>query len=389
MRIIFHIDMNAFYANCEISQHPEFRGKPIVICHNSKRSVVSTASYEARQFGISSAMPLFMAKEKCSDLIVVEPHFNLYHELSQKFFDIVYTYSKKVEIASIDECYVDMSDYFTVTHAQPYVVAKEIQDRILSTLSLPCSIGISPNKFLSKMASDMKKPLGITIITQKNLKVGDMYGIGKKTAPKLEEAGIKTIGDIANYDNYQTIRQFLGKNTLIYYNRANGRDLSPVIYEDTDMKSIGHSTTFESDISDEDSLKEEFKKVCLTVSERASKHDMYSNCIVITLKYTRFHSVTRQMLVQDYINDYEKIYSYVMMLFTKHYTHEPLRLIGVTLNNVKRKDSIIQQMNIFDTKNNKTDPIDSLIENINKMTSAHLIKAKDYRPDSKRHDGNS
>ena len=117
MRIIFHIDMNAFYANCEISQHPELRGKPIVICHNSKRSVVSTASYEARQFGISSAMPLFMAKEKCSDLIVVEPHFNLYHELSQKFFDIVYTYSKKVEIASIDECYVDMSDYFTVTHA--------------------------------------------------------------------------------------------------------------------------------------------------------------------------------------------------------------------------------------------------------------------------------
>ena len=312
MRIIFHIDMNAFYANCEISQHPELKGKPIVISHNSKRSVVSTASYEAREFGIHSAMPLFMAKEKCPDLIVVEPHFNLYHNLSQRFFEIVYTYSKKVEIASIDECYVDMSDYFTLTHAQPYIVAKEIQDKILETLSLPCSIGISPNKFLSKMASDMKKPLGITIITQRNLKevlwpikVGDMYGIGKKTAPKLEEVGIKTIADIANYDNYQTIRQFLGKNTLIYYNRANGRDLSPVVYEDTDMKSIGHSTTFESDISDEDSLKEEFKKVCLTVAERASKHDMYSNCVVITLKYTRFKSVTRQMLVQEYMNDYD------------------------------------------------------------------------------------
>lgn len=113
MRIIFHIDMNAFYANCEISQHPELKGKPIVISHNSKRSVVSTASYEAREFGIHSAMPLFMAKEKCPDLIVVEPHFNLYHNLSQRFFEIVYTYSKKVEIASIDECYVDMSDYFT------------------------------------------------------------------------------------------------------------------------------------------------------------------------------------------------------------------------------------------------------------------------------------
>lgn len=394
MRIIFHIDMNAFYANCEISTHPELKGKPIVISHESRRSVVSTASYEARKFGVSSAMPLFMAKEKCPHLIVVEPHFSLYHELSQKFFHIVYTYSKKVEIASIDECYVDMSDYFMKTKQQPYIVAKEIQNRILSELSLPCSIGISPNKFLSKMASDMKKPLGITIITQRNirevlwpLKVGDMFGIGKKTAPKLEEAGIKTIGDVANYKNYQTLRQFLGKNTLIYYNHANGKDLSPVIYEETDMKSIGNSTTFEFDINDEDSVKEEFKKVCSTVSERAKKYNMYSNCIVITLRYSRFNTVTRQMLVNEYINDYEKIYSYVMMLFSKHYNHQPIRLIGVTLNNVKRKESIIEQINIFDHDSKEVDLVDSLIDRINKTTSAHLIKAKDYHPD-KYHNGN-
>lgn len=394
MRIIFHIDMNAFYANCEISQHPELRGKPIVISHDSRRSVVSTASYEARQYGISSAMPLYKAKEKCADLIVVEPHFKLYHELSQKFFKIIYTYTKKVEIASIDECYADMSDYFMETHQQPYVVAKNIQDRILSELSLPCSIGISPNKFLSKMASDMKKPLGITIITQRNLKevlwplkVGDMFGIGKKTAPKLEEAGIKTIGDVANYSNYQILRQYLGKNTLIYYNHANGKDLSPVVYEETDMKSIGNSTTFEFDISDEDSLKEEFKKVCSTVSERAQKYNMYSNCVVITLRYAGFNTVTRQMLINEYINDYEKLYGYAMMLFSRHYTHTPLRLIGVTLNNVKRKEAIIEQINIFDHITEKADPVDHLINEINKMTNAHLIKAKDYHPD-RYHNGN-
>ena len=397
-RLIFHIDVNSAFLSWTALERlaqgdsVDLRTIPAIVGGDTstRHGVVLAKSIPAKAFGITTGEPVVNALRKCPHLVMASPDHSMYHEKSRLLMEHLSGICPDIEQVSIDECYMDMSDYFTLTHAQPYAVAKEIQDNILSTLSLPCSIGISPNKFLSKMASDMKKPLGITIITQRNLKevlwpikVGDMYGIGKKTTPKLEEVGIKTIADIANYDNYQTIRQFLGKNTLIYYNRANGRDLSPVVYEDTDMKSIGHSTTFESDISDEDSLKEEFKKVCLTVAERASKLDMYSNCVVITLKYTRFKSVTRQMLVQEYMNDYEKIYSYVMMLFNKHYTHEPLRLIGVTLNNVKRKEAIIEQMNIFDAKNEAVDPIDSLIENINKMTSAHLIKAKDYRINGK------
>ncbi len=388
IRVIFHIDMNAFFANCEISQHPELKGKPIVIAHDSRRSVVSTASYEARAYGIHSAMPLYQAKEKCKNLIVVEPHFSLYRALSKAFFDIVSSYSYILQPASIDECYVNVSDYIVKNKIHPADLAKEIQGRIYRELHLPCSIGISPNKFLSKMASDMKKPMGITMITKSNLRevlwpldVSEMFGIGKKTAPKLKAAGIKTIGDVANYDNYQTLRLILGRSALIFYNKANGHDDSKVIWRETDAKSIGNSTTFEEDLVDEEVLAERFKALCLNVSQRAQKSNMLSNTIQITLKYNLTTSTNRQMNLNHYTNSYEEIYSYVMMLFKNHYKHQPVRLIGVTLNNVMRKDAIKVQMSIFDQeRNEESSPelrVDDIIKGLNKNNHLHLMKASD------------
>ncbi|MCD7807986.1 MAG: DNA polymerase IV [Erysipelotrichaceae bacterium] len=191
MQIIFHIDLNAFFASAEMTQNPHLKGKPLVVAHNSRRSIVSTASYEARAYGIHSAMPLYKAKENCRDLIIVEPHFELYHQLSDSFFKIVESYTNLIEIASIDECYADMSTYIINNHLQPYNLALEIQEKVYQKLNLQCSIGISYNKFLAKMASDMKKPMGITMITNKNyqsklwpLPISDMYGIGKKNCAK-------------------------------------------------------------------------------------------------------------------------------------------------------------------------------------------------------------
>ena len=200
LQIIFHIDLNAFFASAEISQNPQLVGKPIVVCRESRRSIITTASYEARKYGIHSAMPLFQAKKLCPQLITVPPHFALYKTLSQEFFQIISTFSKKLEVASIDECYVDMTEYIQEHHLQPYQVAQNIQKKVYNTLNLQCSIGIAPNKFLAKMASDMKKPMGITILTKRNFKeklwhlpVGQMHGIGKKTVPKLEQHGIYTM----------------------------------------------------------------------------------------------------------------------------------------------------------------------------------------------------
>ncbi len=359
MQIIFHIDLNAFFASAEISVHPELKGKPIVICRESKRSIVTTASYEARKFGIHSAMPLFQAKKLCPHLISVEPHFELYKTLSQNFFEIIATFSPYLEVASIDECYVDMTEYFQNHQEHPQNVAKKIQEKIYDTLLLQCSIGIAPNKFLAKMASDMKKPMGITTITNKDIKtklwplsIKDMIGIGKKTQPKLFELGIETIGDIANYHNYEKIKPIFGKNTLIFYQRANGKDFSKINYSKNELKSVGNSTTFESDSNDEQFIRKKFKELSQEVSKRAKKRGLISNSISITLKYSREKSRTKQMIIENYTNEEEIIYGTSLLLFENIYHGELLRLVGVSLNNVIHYKDLNQQISLFDYSDN-------------------------------------
>ena len=346
--------MNAFFASCELKQHPEYKNKPLIVAHNSRRGIVTTASYEARKYGIHSAMPTYLALEKCPQLIVVEPHFDLYRKTSQQFFDIVSTYSSKIEIASIDECYVDVSDAVFV-HGGILEMAQKIQHDVLSQLNIPCSIGISPNKFLSKMASDMKKPMGITIITRSNIKnllwplpISDMVGIGKKTAPKLVEAGIKTIGDLADPKNYHTARKILGTHALIYCQRANGYDFSKVDNVDHDSKSLGHSTTFPIDTTDEDIIMETLQKLTQQISDRANKHHLVGNNVAITIKYSRLETIVRSTTLTDYTNDYETLIANILMLFERHYDNRPIRLLGVSLNNTMNEKQRFKQLSLFD-----------------------------------------
>lgn len=386
MQIIFHIDLNAFFANAEIAVNPSLKGKPVVISGESRRGIVSTASYEARKFGIHSAMPLFKAKELCPNLISIPPNFELYKSLSHQFFEVLSEYSLILEVASIDECYLDMTEYILERSKDPYTVAREIQNEVLTRLNLPCSIGIAPNKFLAKMASDMKKPLGITVITNSNFKsliwplqVEDMMGVGKKTAPKLHELGIHTIGDIANYANYDIIRTIFGKNTLIYYHKANGKDSSKVNPVKNELKSVGNSTTFERDSNDETFIKSVFKQLSKEVSSRAKKRGLVSNSISITLKYTRELSKTKQMIIDTYTNDVEKIYSTALILFDSFYNEEMLRLVGVSLNNVIQESSITKQISLFESEKEEIkDKTKDLLENLNSnFKNIQFIKASD------------
>ena len=247
MQVIFHIDLNAFYASAEISRNPSLKGKPIVISGKSKRSIITTASYEARKYGIHSAMPLFQAKQLCKDLIILPADFELYHRLSNEFFTIIASYSEILEVASIDECYLDVTSIIQEKKIHPVVLAKDIQTKVYEQLNLQCSIGISPNKFLAKMASDMKKPMGITVLTRNNLKevmwpldIKDMFGISKKTHPKLRAVGINTIGDLADYKNYDNLKKVIGKNALLVYRKANGIDTNTVDYGHNEVKSVGN-----------------------------------------------------------------------------------------------------------------------------------------------------
>ncbi len=387
MQIIFHIDLNAFYASAEISRNPNLEGKPLVISGKSKRSIITTASYEARKFGIHSAMPLFQAYKKCKNLIVLPADFELYHRLSNEFFSIISSYSEILEVASIDECYVDVTKVIQDKNYHPVELARRIQNDVYEQLNLKCSIGISPNKFLAKMASDMKKPMGITILTRSNLKelmwplyIKYMFGIGKKTQPRLREVGIMTIGDIANYNNYNKLRQIIGKNALLLYRRANGIDNRVVDTKQNELKSVGNSITLPHDTLDEIILLDTLKQLARQVSMRAAKRNLISNSISITIKYTRFESVNRQTTINSYINDYEYILSTAKMLFDAHYDGRPVRLLGISLNNTINKKNYKEQLNIFNSTNDieKDKDIQTIIENINnKFEKTIVTKASD------------
>ncbi len=391
MQIIFHIDMNAFFASCELNEHPEYRNKPLIVAHNSRRGIVTTASYEARKYGIHSAMPIYLALEKCPKLIIAEPHFELYRKTSSQFFDIIANYSDKIEIASIDECYVDVSDIVN-QYGGIYQTALKMQTEVFEKLNIQCSIGISPNKFLSKMASDMKKPMGITMIIRSNIKeklwplpIDDMYGIGKKTAPKLKELGILTIGDLANSKNFDIVRNILGNHTLLYYQHANGLDFSKLHIESRALKSVGHSTTFQNDVSDETQIKEILQDLTQHIVARAKKRHLVGNNISITMKYSRFESTVRSLSLNDYTNDYEILVSHILILLDRHYDGRPLRLLGVSLNNTINEKKRIKQLSLFDYQKEEPTPknmTDDLLEKLNKhhqdsfMRASQLIKNK-------------
>lgn len=381
MQIIFHIDLNAFYASAEVAADPSLEGKPLVVSGNNRRAIVSTASYEARKYGIHSAMPLFQAKQLCKDLIVKPVNFDLYRRLSSQFFELISSYSSLIEIASIDECYVDFSNYVIKHQIHPYDLARNIQNTVLTELKLKCSIGIAPNKFMAKMASDMKKPMGITILNKSNYKqllwpldVADMFGVGKKTAPKLKELGINTIGDVANYDNYNKLRQIIGKNALLLYRKANGIDISKVNTEKNELKSVGNSTTLQYDTNDLDTIYETIRLLCSRVSFRARKRNLIGNSISITIKYSRFETVSRQTPLSDYVNDYETILSTAKYLFDKNYEGRSLRLIGVSLNNIINKNDYKKQVSLFENIviDDKPQTTIDFINKINNENSYHL-----------------
>ena len=190
-KIIMHIDLNAFYATAETIKDPSLEGKPLIIAGSSRRGIVSTASYEARKYGIRSAMPTYMARKLCPEVEIRGVDFELYQKLSSEFFGYIRRYTDIIEIASIDECYADMTECMKDIE-DPCKFLKDLQDLLYKETKLKCSIGLAPTKFLAKMGSDYKKPMGITIIRRKDiskilwpLPIKDMYGIGKKTYPKL------------------------------------------------------------------------------------------------------------------------------------------------------------------------------------------------------------
>ena len=384
-RIILHVDMNAFYATVEKILDPSLKNKPIVVGHDSSRGVVSTACYLARKFGIHSAMPIYKAKQLCPQITIVNGHYDKYEEFRDKFLNILKEYSNKIEVASIDECYVDISDYFYNNPSlNPIEEITNIQNRIYKETKLLCSIGISTNKFLAKMASDYKKPMGITIIRKKDIpnilwpiKIDDMYGIGKKTAPRLKNIDILTIGDLAKTnENDVELKKILGKNTKRYINLANGIDNSELVIEDVNNKSIGHSRTLFNNTNDVDIIIDNVKELAKMVSNRSKEQKLKGNNISITLKYSDFNVCNRSITTNKYTNDYNDIIEIAIKLIESNYNGEMVRLVGVSLNNLLEIGNINYQEQINFNNNQKiiNSKTDDIINQINKKYNKKIVK---------------
>lgn len=372
-RIILHIDMNAYFASCAQVIEPKFQGKPIAVGGKSSRSIITTASYEARNFGVHSAMPVFQAKKLCPSLIIVSPDFRLYEFFTRKFIDIIKRFSDIIELASIDECYVDVTHKISIND-NPFSFVKSIQDAILDETGLKCSIGVAPNKFLAKMASDMKKPFGITVLRKRDipgmlwpLKIGDMYGVGKKTAIFFMDIGIQTIGDFVHYNDQAYLKSKLGKMYDVLIKWANGNDESIVHTESSDAKSVGNSRTFSHDTTDYQEIKEMFSKLAKSVSRRAQRDELFGVTISITIRYNDFRNSNRSLSIDDPTNDYEIIFMNAMRMFDQNYQEgRPIRLLGITLHNVAKIDSFAKQLSIFDRETIRSHrKVDQIVKEIN------------------------
>lgn len=343
---IIHLDMDAFYAAVEELDNPRLKGKPVIVGGRSNRGIVTTANYEARKYGVHSAMPLFIARRKCPHGIYIPTRKDRYAEVSKDVFKILYSVTDKVEKLSIDEGFMDISDL----DKSPVEVAEYIRKRVKNEIGLTMSIGISYNKFLAKLASDWEKPEGLTIITKEMipdillpLPIGKIYGIGKKTEKKFNDMGVHTVADMMPLSE-EFLVKFLGKSGREVYWRIRGIDNRPV-EPYSERKSIGTERTFPL-VKDREILKDYLRTYALEISEAMVEKGIKGKTINVKIRYEDFSIHTRSFTLEGYTNNPKKIYSVAEELFDSIYLEQHLRLIGLSVSNLI--DDIYDQMTFLE-----------------------------------------
>lgn len=384
-RVLFHIDLNAYFASAEVLKNTALEGQPIVVAGLQRRSVVCTASYEARMFGVHSAMPLHMAMGKCPNLVVVQGNYAWYVELSKRFFKYLQRYSTLIEPASIDECYIDVTDVIK-KFKRPLDLAWQIQKGVLDDLGLPCSIGVAPNKFLAKMASDMRKPLGISVLRKQELAnklwplaITEMWGIGKKTVPVLIQHGITTIGDLANPENESKVMTLLGKHAYGFIQNARGNGTNKLSFN-TSVQSISQSTTTDSDISEYDEVRTVLKRLAKALSKRAREKDVKGSLITISIRYYDFTNMIRSISIQGHTDDEKILLEHALLLFDKNDNGKAIRHLGIGLGSLYSTDKTINQIDMFHQEIETTNTTRSVLKELNQqLPNAHLIALSDIQ----------
>ena len=352
-RVLFHIDLNAFFASAEEIKNPELKGKPIAVGSLSSRGVLSTANYEARKMGVHSAMPLFQAQKLCPELIVVPGDYDYYRKLSNQFFTYLRQYSQLLEPMSIDECFLDVTDLIK-QYKRPLDLAVQIQQGVLEHIGLSCSIGVASTRFLAKMASDMRKPMGITVLRKSELStklwpldISKMNGIGSKTLPLLKEKGIETIGDFVNPDNEAIVLQLLKKNGYALIQKAKGNSTG-LLNCSTSRKSVSISRTLPNDIFTLDEVLNQCRTLTFHLSQKLKSENQKGKLISLVLRDTEFHNAMHSMTLEQYTNDESILYGAIQSMAEDHFEPVGYRHLGVSLGSIKDAEKIVVQPTMFE-----------------------------------------
>lgn len=337
-RWIMHVDMDAFFASVEQRDDPALQGKPVIVGGKSRRSVVATASYEARAFGVHSAMPLSQAKRLCPHGCFVAPRFEAYREASDAIHQVMLHYADAYEPISLDEAFLDISG---MGNQYPTLgaIGRAIKEEIRSAVHLTASVGIAPNKFLAKMASDMKKPDGLCIIPYGRerailapLPVRRLWGVGEVTEKKLLAAGFHTIADIQEAP-LEKLSALLGNQGTLLKALSLGIDERPII-SSRQVKSIGDESTYEYDLTDRRAIDREIAIHSDIVAQRLRRHDLAARTISLKIRFASFKTIMRSLSLEEGTNLQETIDSACQALLSRIPLTEGIRLIGVTASNL-------------------------------------------------------
>ena len=366
-RIILHIDMDAFFISVEQRDNPSLRGKPAAVCGSLSRSVVTSATYEARPYGIRAGMSTQEAKRRCPQLILVEGNHSKYTETAARIFSVLKKFTSLVEVASIDEAYLDITQSILLFQSSLHI-ATSIKNQIQEKEQLTCSIGIAPNKLLGKLGSRLKKPDGLVVIPEENveevlkdLPVSKLYGIGPKLAEALNSLGIFTCGQLGKFPVSVLSKRFgvIGERL---HEMGLGLDDSPVVPfdEEEDAKSISHSVTLEEDTSDPNILRKVLLQLSEKVSKRMRREGFYGRRIAITVRYSDFFTFSKQKTLSKWMNSGNEIFKLASEIFESIPHPKPIRLLGVGISLLKKEWC---QLDLFERTNRK----DNLLKAMDRM----------------------
>ena len=352
MRKIIHIDMDAFFASVEQRDNPELRGKPIVVGYDGPRGVVSTASYEARPYGVHSAMSIAQAKRRCPDLIIVPCHFERYKEVSRQIHEVFHEYTDLVEPISLDEAFLDVTENKKGI-ALAVDIAKDIKQKIFERTSLTASAGVSYNKLLAKIASDMRKPNGIYIVHPERamnfiarLPIEKLWGIGPKTAIKMHEMGVFT-GEQLRKISYNHLVQVFGKMGKVYYDFSRGIDERPVVIS-RERKSVGCERTCLEDLHVKSKIVIELYHITLELVERLSRSKFEGRTLTLKLKWDATTQITRSLTQEKILRTKEEILPLAKQLLREtEYETRPIRLMGLSVSSPMNDEIVEEKLPIW------------------------------------------